>query len=120
MGSVMGYRDRAISTLADIREGQLELSEESREREKELAAIAAAEKADDAEIAAQMIDETIHGVNWLTGEKMNLTEWSDALDLIEAAPEQRKLYEQARQDEGDTRHEFLEEYFKGHRPLPRR
>jgi hypothetical protein len=92
----MTYRDKVVSTRDDIHEGQSKISEESQEREAELAAIAAAKRADGAIISAQITYDTIHGVNWMTREKMNLREWSDSLDIIEATPEQRQLFEEAK------------------------
>ncbi|MDB5186730.1 MAG: hypothetical protein JWM07_202 [Candidatus Saccharibacteria bacterium] len=105
----MGYRDN-ISDQVDINEGLLEISQESLAQEELAAEFVAALDEADAEMKANAIDDVVNGVEWFNRKQMTLPRWAEALEEIGATPEQRRLYEQAKQEEASSRHEFMEDY----------
>lgn len=105
----MGYRDR-VSNQTDINEGLLEISQESLEQEELAAEFVAALDEADAEMHAKAIEDIVSGVEWFSRKQMTLPQWAEALEGIEATPEQRREYEEAKQEEESSRHEFIEDY----------
>jgi hypothetical protein len=50
-----------------------------------------------------------------------LPQSAEALDDLDATPEQRRLYKQAKWEEGSSQHEFFEDYANDlYLPMPRR